>query len=348
VALGAIADSAVSEAPVAGAWSIGPRVLPPPAGASEELRAILAREPAPEAAPTLATAEEFKADVAQATAESAAGVPAMSAQLNVSIEQSEIQGVPVYRLTASQTAVEHTDHLFVHVHGGGFVLGAGLAAIADEALQLTAFLGLPVLSIDYRLAPEHPAPAAMDDIITVWRQVTAEHPATATVLGGSSAGGNLTLVATLRMKDLGLELPGALFVGTPACDLGRRGDTRFINDGIDHVLVTWDGFLTQAMAYYAGDLGFDHPYVSPIVGDFTGFPPTYLISGTRDLMLSDTVRVHRRLRQAGALADLHVYEGAAHGDYVFQRDTPECAEHYRELDAFLLRHLSVGGAEAHR
>jgi acetyl esterase/lipase len=268
--------------------------------------------------------------------------------LNISIEEAEIEGVRVYRITPSQIAVEHADHLFVHVHGGGFVAGAGLAAVADEAVQFAAFMGIPVLSIDYRLAPAHPAPAAVDDIITVWRQVTAEYLATAIVLGGTSAGGNLTLVATLRMKDLSLGSPGALFVGTPVCDLAKRGDSKFINDGIDHNCVTWDGFLTQAMTYYAGDLGFDHPYVSPIFGDFTGFPPTYLISGTRDLLLSDTVRVHRRLRQAGAIADLHVYEGAAHGDYMFQRNTSESAEHYRELNKFLLHHLSASAAEPSR
>ena len=97
----------------------------------------------------------------------------------------------------------------------------------------------------------------------------------------------------------------------------------------------------MAATSYAGDLGFDHPHVSPILGDFTGFPPTYLISGTRDLFLSDTVRVHRRLRQAGVVADLHVYEGLSHGDYAFEVKTPESVEHYRELNAFLLHHLPV-------
>ena len=184
----------------------------------------------------------------------------------------------------------------------------------------------------------------MNDIITVWKHVTSERPAATTALGGSSAGGNLTLAATLKMKDLGLDLPAALFAGTPEADLNKSGDTKFTNDGIDHILVTWDGLLSMAATSYAGDLGFDHPYISPILGDFTGFAPTYLISGTRDLFLSDTVRVHRRLRQAGVVADLHVYEALSHGDYAFEAKTPGSAEHYKELNAFLLNHLPASGA----
>jgi hypothetical protein len=113
---------------------------------------------------------------------------------------------------------------------------------------------------------------------------------------------------------------------------------RFINEGIDHHLTNWDKGPAQAAGYYAGDKSYDDPSISPIYGDFNGFPPTYLISGTRDLMLSDTVRTHRKLRQAGVEADLHVYEGIAHADYILLINTPESQEHYRELNAFLSLH----------
>jgi monoterpene epsilon-lactone hydrolase len=219
---------------------------------------------------------------------------------------------------------------------------AVLAAVRIYRLtppQIAAFFKMPVLSIDYRMAPDHPAPAAMDDTIDVWREVLKTHKPANVVLGGTSAGGTLTLVATLRMKELGLALPAALFVGTPAADLAKRGDMRFINNGIDHVLVGWER-VKGALALYVGDQSYDEPYISPIFGDFKGFPPTYLISGTRDLMLSDTARTHRKLRQAGVEADLHVYEGVAHADYAAMADTLECAEHYAELNAFIPRHLA--------
>ncbi len=152
-------------------------------------------------------------------------------------------------MTPVKVAPEHANHLFVFIHGGAFTFGHGLAG-TYEAIGIAAKLGMPVLSIDYRMAPDHPAPAAMDDIVAVWRALLAERPARTMALGGTSAGGNLTLVGTLRLKDLGLELPGALFVGTPAADLAKRGDSRFINEGVDQHLVTWDAEPAKAIALY--------------------------------------------------------------------------------------------------
>jgi acetyl esterase/lipase len=117
------------------------------------------------------------------------------------------------------------------------------------------------------------------------------------------------------------------------------GDSRFLNEGVDRLLVSWKHIPHDAGAMYAGKFDLKHPYVSPIYGDFSDFPPSYLISGTRDLMLSDTVRVHRKLRRAGVEADLHIYEGQSHGDYIAVWNAPESEEHYAELNAFLLKHL---------
>jgi acetyl esterase/lipase len=91
---------------------------------------------------------------------------------------------------------------------------------------------------------------------------------------------------------------------------------------------------------YAANYDHKDPAVSPIYGDFRDFPPSYLITGTRDLLLSDTIRTHRKLRAAGIRADLNVYEGLSHREYVTVSDAPESKEHYRELNAFLLEHLS--------
>jgi acetyl esterase/lipase len=247
--------------------------------------------------------------------------------------------VHVYRLTPPTVAPEHRDHLLVHVHGGGFVQGAGLAGTA-EAIGLARAPGVLVLAVDYRMPPDHPAPAARDDVVAVWREVVKGRPAAATALGGTSAGANLALVATSKLKELGAPLPGALILGSPPVDLAKHGDSRFLNEGVDRRLVTWDGHVAAAVALYAGSIPLDDPGLSPIYGDLDGFPPSYLVTGTRDLLLSDTVLVHRKLRRAGVEADLNVYEGQSHADFVLAWDTPEAREHLREVDAFLVRHLA--------
>ncbi len=111
-------------------------------------------------------------------------------------------------------------------------------------------------------------------------------------LGGTSAGGGLALAATQKLRQLGLDLPGALWAGTPWADLTKTGDSQFTNEGIDRMLVTYDGILEAAAKLYAGSQDLKTTLISPVYGTFEGFLPTYLVTGTRDLFLSDTVRVH--------------------------------------------------------
>jgi acetyl esterase/lipase len=311
--------------------------LPPPEGASRALRDMLARAPVPTALPPPTTLAGLNATIAQADAAREAQTLEFAREAGVTFAPQEIAGVKVTRLTPPRIAPEHAHHLFVHLHGGGFIVGAGLAGLL-EAVRIAAFLKIPVLSIDYRMPPDHPAPAAMDDVAAVWSQLCGARPAEAIVLGGSSAGATLALVAALRMKELGLMLPAALFLGTPVVDLAKRGDMRFINDGVDRTLVRWNQ-VAYPIALYVGEHSYDDPHISPIYGTFDGFPPAYVVSGTRDLMLSDAVRVHRKLRQAGVDADLHVYEGLAHAEYALLDGTPEQREHHAELNAFIVRHL---------
>ena len=158
-------------------------------------------------------------------------------------------------------------------------------------------------------------------------------------LGGTSAGGGLALATTQKLRALGLDLPGALWAGTPWADLTKTGDSQFTNEGIDRLLVTYDGILEQAAKLYAGGQDLKTPLISPVYGSFEDFPPTYLVTGTRDLFLSDTVRVHRKLRAAGVVADLNVYEALSHGGYALGARSPEAQQAYGELGAFLMSHL---------
>ena len=123
------------------------------------------------------------------------------------------------------------------------------------------------------------------------------------------------------------------------CIRDRVGDTYETNEWVDNILVTWDGWLGRAAKLYANGTDLKNPYISPIYGDFSGFPPAILTSGTRDLFLSNTVRTHRKLRRAGVEADLNVYEGQSHAQYGFDPNAPETKEAFTDIANFFDRHL---------
>ena len=243
----------------------------------------------------------------------------------------ELDGVRTYVFTPDSVADSPSVPLFVDVHGGGLVTGSGETCVAltkASALQREMITWAP----DYRMPPLHPYPAALDDLLAVYRKALEERGPQDVIVGGGSAGGNLAPAMLLRAKDEGLTMPAALVLMTPEVDLTESGDSFWTNLGIDQVL----GSLMECNLLYAGGHDLTHPYVSPLYGDLRGFPPTYLQTGTRDLFLSNTVLMHRKLRKAGVEAELHVGEAMSHGG--FGGDTPEDMALAEELAGFLKRH----------
>jgi acetyl esterase/lipase len=326
------------------AWQIGPRTLPPSVGVSDAFRESQVNTPKLD--PSVmdfvpATEKEWLAHIKEKDTGAAKVAIAIAGALNVAIKKDEIAGVNVHWVNPPEIDAAHKSHLFVYIHGGAYVYNGGMAGLVEPAV-IAARLKMPVLSIDYRMPPKHPAPAATDDVIAVWKELLKTRSHTSMVMGGTSAGANITLASNQRFVGLGLAVPAALYIGTPTVDLNAEaGDSRYLNEGADRILIKMGDFGVAAMNLYAGELGLNHPYVSPIFGDFAGLPPAYLITGTRDLLLSDTVRAHRALRRAGIEAQLHVYEGQGHADYIVAMKTPESAEHYAELNRFVLEHLAV-------
>ncbi|MBY5991784.1 alpha/beta hydrolase [Ferrimonas balearica] len=321
---------------------IGPRTLPPSAGVSEAFRASQIATPILDPAPmdfVPSTEADWLAYIEKKDAATEVNVRHLAEALEVTITKERIAGVNVHWVTPPEVAPKHQDHLFVYIHGGAYVFNGGMAGLVEPML-IASRLQMPVISIDYRMPPKHPAPAATDDVIAAWSALLESRSPDTMVMGGTSAGANITLAASQRFVQQGLAMPAALYIGTPTVDLNAdAGDSRYLNEGADRVLIKMGDFATAAMDLYAGTLGVEHPYVSPIFGDFTSLPPTYLISGTRDLLLSDTVRAHRALRRAGVDAQLHVYEGQGHADYLVAMNTPESNEHFEELNRFVLMHL---------
>jgi epsilon-lactone hydrolase len=156
------------------------------------------------------------------------------------------------------------------------------------------------------------------------------------VVGGGSAGGNLAAALVLRARDEGLPLPAALVLLTPEIDLTESGDTFQTNLGIDSVLTS---SLADSISLYAAGHDLEEPYLSPLFGDLTPpFPPTFLQSGTRDMFLSNTVRMHRKLRAGGIDAQLHVFEAMPHGGFW---NSPEDEELASELRRFVTAHVGT-------
>jgi hypothetical protein len=267
-----------------------------------------------------------------------AAVPALAEKLGVTYRATTIAGVKAYIIEPKAMPEANRHRLLVHVHGGGYVFGPGLAAL-PEGLLLASFGGFRVISVDYRMPPDAPYPAAMDDAMAVWREaVKMENPRNMAIFG-TSTGGGMTLAMVLRARTEGLPLPAAIAPGTPWSDLTETGDTYFTNEFVDNVLVTWKGWLGRAAYLYANGRDLKDPQLSPIYGDFHGFPPTILTSGTRDLFLSNTVRTHRKLRRAGVVADLNVYEGQSHAQYGADPDAPETKEAFTDIARFFDVHL---------
>lgn len=262
----------------------------------------------------------------------------LAEKLSVTVKEGKIAGVIVRYVNPPKVDPKHENRLFIHIHGGAYILNSGYSGIT-EAILIAYYSKIAVISIDYRMPPVHPFPAALDDVLGVYKELIKKYDPKSMAIGGTSTGGGLAMASILKFKEVGLELPGALFAGTPWTDLTKTGDSYFTNEGIDRFLISYEGLIDLAAKSYSGKTDMKNPLISPVYGDFSGFPPTYLVTGTRDLFLSNTVRAHRKLKIAGVIADLNVFEGLSHGEYLFIDGSPECVQVYSELGDFLDRHL---------
>jgi len=248
----------------------------------------------------------------------------------LSVVETEIRGVRTYVLRGEGVDEGADTPIYLDIHGGALIMGGG------EACRLMASWGAVVNGMvswapDYRMPPLHPYPIPLDDCLAVYRELLAVRQPHDIFVGGASAGGNLAAALVVRARDEGLPLPAALVLISPELDLTESGDSFHTNLGIDNVL----GSLIQTNLLYANGHDLDDPYLSPLFADVTGFPPTFLQAGTRDLFLSNSVRMHRKLRAAGVEAELHVFEAMPHGGFA---GAPEDLDLRLEIRRFLDSH----------
>jgi len=305
---------------------IAERVIPIPEHLSPEAKAVLAapRQDAPPY-PVLDDADGWRERIAamdemvlQMFASRVAGAKCSYRDLT----EGEARGFEIM----PDGVREGDRRVYLDIHGGALIMGAGEVCKAMATASALVHR-VRTVAVDYRMPPEHPYPTPLDDCLAFYRALLRDHAPREIIVGGGSAGGNLVAAMLLRARDEGLPMPAAAVLSTPEVDLTESGDTHQTNAGIDAM-----GSLMQANLLYAAGADLTDPYVSPLFGDFTrGFPPSIITAGTRDLFLSNAVRLHRKLRAARIPAELHVVEAAAHGNF---GGAPEDAQLEEELRSF--------------
>ncbi len=244
-----------------------------------------------------------------------------AAAFDVTYRETEIGGIPVIEVTPAELV--SADKIAVYLHGGAYVINSAKGVI-ESAMLFASQTGIRVIAVDYTLAPHSRWQATTDDIVGVFTAL-AEQGFTAgdIVLFGDSAGGGLAAGVTLKMRDLGMDMPAALVLWSPWADISETGDT-YVTLRDAEPFFTYEDVLGPAALAYADAEDQKNPYVSPVYGDFApGFPPTLIQGGTREIFLSNFVRLYQALDQAGQTVKLDVYEGMPH---VFVPSRPESAE----------------------
>jgi acetyl esterase/lipase len=234
---------------------------------------------------------------------------------------AEFGGVPVIDIRPSTWSDD--GKVLIYVHGGAYVDGSAASSL-NCTLPLAHETGLRIIAVDYSLAPLARFPRSIEQVATVVRDLhNAGYVLGDMALCGDSAGGALVTAAALKLRAEGLELLGGIILRSPWADITETGDTYMTLKDVEPLL-SYATFLSAAAYAYADPSDFTHPYVSPVYADFAGgFPPTLIQIGTRDLFLSNAVRLYQRMTLAGQQASLDVYEGMWHGFHSLPADLPE-------------------------
>ena len=307
------------------------RIVPVPATISPEAQKSLARVESDGKVPQTLKERRTGTDRWQA------GVGESSKKLYpVNIAADTIAGVPVRVITPVTMAPEKRDRVFINLHGGGFNSDSGSLS---ETIPIANLSGIKVVAVLYRLAPEHPFPAGLDDAVAVYRELLKTYQPNHIALYGTSAGAILTAEVTVKLKQLKLPLPAATGIFSGLGDLGQAGDSisLFALNGFSGHLDDPDP-NDQGHKEYTGTTSLNDPVLSPVYADLSGFPPTLFITSGRDLLLSGTTILHRAYLRAGVDAQLVVFEALPHA-FWNNPALPESKEADQLMATFLAKHL---------
>ena len=256
------------------------------------------------------------------------------------MHELHLGGVPAVSVARPQSEARRR---ILFLHGGGYITGS--PALYRHVLWRFAEAARgEIVAIDYRLAPEHPFPAALDDAVTAWLAILErDADAGRCAVLGDSAGGGLALAMALRLRDESVPLPGAVVAISPWTDLAITG-TSTIDDSKDPMLRS--DCLQPFAAQYLGGVDPRHPYASPLYGDAAGLPPTLLQVGSDEILRDDSARLAARMRAAGCQVSLEVWPRMPHVWHAFAPAMPEAGRAIKRVGAFVQHWTSVAAVAA--
>ena len=252
-------------------------------------------------------------------------------------EELDCDGVAAVRVSAGDSA---DGPIVLHLHGGGLMMGSARAAVGLTG-RLAQALGGWGLAVDYRLAPEHPYPAALEDSLAVYRWLLREHPGTPVLLSGECGGGGLAVSLALWLREHGEPLPLAVHVASPFCDLTVSGDSSATNAGSDPWLSR--DFLLALAASYLGEADALDPQVSPAFADLRDFPPILIHAAAGEALADDARALAQAAETAGVPVSLRIVEDSVHSFLLFDF-LPESGAALAEVAALVEDALEAGRA----
>ena len=224
------------------------------------------------------------------------------------VEPMTLAGVPAERITPRNA---ESGRAIFWLHGGGYCIG-GCASHRGWAARMAEASAASAYTVDYRLAPEHPYPAAVDDAVAAWRAFLAEgHDPKRTVIGGDSAGGGLTVAMAVAARDAGLALPAGLHLVSPWANLTNKSPAYQAKAETDFI-ITQAGIDDFATNYLLGGLDPKAPLASPVFADLSGLPPMLIQVGSEEVLMSDSVQLAERAGFAEVDVTLRIWPGMVH------------------------------------
>ena len=248
---------------------------------------------------------------------------------NVRVEDGLMAGVPVRIFTPAMMPEGNKSRILLNLHGGGFIVDSGSLT---ENIPVAAMTKTKVIAVLYRLAPEHPFPAAVEDAVGVYRDLLKTYKPSAMVLFGTSAGAILSAETIVALRAANVQLPAAVGFFSGTADFSMDGDSEQFSPKLA------GKSLREVVAGYVGKTDPKNPSLSPLFANLAGFPPTLFLSGTRDLLLSQTSRFDLALLKAGVDTQLVVFEGMPHAHWSYL-DIPESTEAFEVMSRFFEREL---------